>query len=182
MFDLTPVRENGLRLMDEFGRDHLGRSLQELGWRLQFDGAKRRLGLCKWKRRGRIVRILSLSRHFARQHGWDVMEDVVRHEIAHAIDYERRGKSLHDRTWEMLAEKVGADPTRILDSAELDDPESKYVGICPSCAAEHPFYRRVKRVHACPDCCRRHNGGQFSMRYRLLIVERESGRVIQRAA
>lgn len=168
--------------MDRLGREQLGLSLLELGWRIQFDRAKRRLGLCKWKKRGRIVRILSLSRYYAEQHGWSVMEDVVRHEIAHAVDYERRGMSLHDHVWKTIARQVGADPSRILEGAELDDPESKYVGVCPSCDAEQPFYRRVTRAHACPYCCRRYNGGRFSLRFKLLIVERESGRIIQRAA
>lgn len=168
--------------MENLGRGQLGRPLQEIGWHLQFDGAKRRLGLCKWKRRGRIVRMLSLSRHYARQLGWSVMEDVVRHEIAHAVDYEQRGKSLHDDVWKAIARQVGAGPTRIHEGAELCDPTSKYVGICPSCDRRHPFYRRVTRVHACPVCCRAFNDGRFSLRFRLLIVERETGRIIQRAA
>lgn len=168
--------------MDELGRDQLGSSLQDLGWHLQFDGAKRRLGLCKWKRRGRIVRILSLSRHYARQQGWPVMEDVVRHEIAHAVDYERRGRSLHDRVWKEIARQVGADPERIHGGAEFRDPHSKYVGICPACRTEHPFYRRVKRIHACPDCCRKYNDGRYSRLFRLRIVERATGRTIQQAA
>lgn len=168
--------------MAELGRRQLGRPLQEVGWRVEFDRAKRRLGLCKWKRRGRIVRILSLSRHYARQLGWNVMEDVVRHEIAHAVDYERRGTSLHDDVWKVIARDVGADPTRVHEVAELRDPTSKYVGICPACNSLHPFYRRVTRVHACPHCCRAFNDGRFSVRFRLLIVERETGRIIQRAA
>ena len=168
--------------MAALGRMELGQPLQALGWRIQFDGAKRRLGLCKWKKRGRVVRVLSLSRHYARQHGWAVMEDVVRHEVAHAIDYERRGKSRHDEVWKDIARSVGADPTRIYEGVELDDPDSKYVGICPSCDMRHPFYRHVSRVHACPYCCRRYNGGRFSLRFQLHIVERSTGRVIQRAA
>lgn len=182
MHDLIDIRKKAASLMDALGREQLGRSLRDLGWRIRFDRAKRRLGLCKWKRRGRPVRLLSLSRHFAARQGWNVMEDVVRHEIAHAIDYERRGRSLHDDVWKEIAEAVGADPTRIHEGVEVDDPHSKYVGICPSCETEHPFYRPVRRVHACPDCCRIHNGGRFAHRYRLRIVERATGRVIQTAA
>lgn len=104
------------------------------------------------------------------------MEDVVRHEIAHAIDFERRGASDHGPVWKDIARRVGADPTRLYEGQDIPDDASKYVGICPSCAKEHPFYRRVTRRYACPDCCRTHNRGRFSDRFLLCIIERETGR------
>lgn len=164
--------------MDELGRRHAGRSLQELGWTLKFDGAKRRLGICKWMRKGKQVRIISLSRHYALEGGWDVMEDVVRHEIAHALDFETRGKSDHGPSWQRIARRVGADPTRLYDGNDLAGPPSKYVGVCPHCGSEQPFYRRVKRSYACPNCCRTHAGGAYSERFRLRMIERATGREI----
>lgn len=104
------------------------------------------------------------------------MEDVVRHEIAHAIDYERRGRSDHGPVWKAIARRIGADPTRLYEGPDVPDHASKYVGICPSCTREHPFYRRVTRRHACPDCCRAKNGGRFTHRFLLRILERETGR------
>ena len=64
--------------MDELGQENLGASLQELGWAFRFDRAKRRLGACK----GGKAKVISLSRYYVQEKGWEVMEDVARHEIA----------------------------------------------------------------------------------------------------
>ena len=107
------------------------------------------------------------------------MEDVVRHEIAHAVDFERRGQSDHGPRWQALARKMGADPTRLYDGDDLVAPPSKYVGICPHCGAEQPFYRRVKRAYACPACCRKYARGTYAERFRLRMIERATGREVQ---
>lgn len=176
MYDLTDIRARTRSLMESLGQVELGRSLLDIGWTLRFDRARRRLGICRWEHRGRTVRVISLSKFYAEQGGWAVMEDVARHEIAHAIDYETRGRSDHGRIWKAIARRVGADPTRLYDGPDVPDTGSKYVGICPSCEKEHPFYRRISRVHACPECCRRCNGGRFTRRFILRIIERETGR------
>ncbi len=172
---LAVIRLRSNRLMTVLGEQSLGRSLQALGWTIQFDRARRRLGVCRWEQFGRRVRVISLSRYYATRVDWSQMEDVVRHEIAHAIDFETRGTSDHGPIWMAIARRVGADPTRLYDGPDVPDAGSKYVGLCPSCEKEHPFYRRVSRVHACPDCCAEHNGGRFAARFRLRIVERETG-------
>ena len=175
MHDLTEIRARARFLMSHLGERLVGRSLLDLGWTFRFDRARRRLGICRWEQRGRRVRVISLSRFYAEEGGWAIMEDVVKHEIAHAIDYERRGASDHGRVWKAIARQVGADPTRLYEGPDVPDHDSKYVGICSVCMREHPFYRRVKRKHACPDCCRAHNRGRFSNRFLLRIFERESG-------
>lgn len=176
MHDLTEIRAKARTLMSSLGEAQLGRSLLSLGWTIRFDRARRRLGICRWERRGRRARVISLSRFYAAEGGWAIMEDVVRHEIAHAIDYETRGTSDHGPIWKAIARRVGADPTRLYEGPDVPDDASKYVGICATCEKEHPFYRRVSRRHACPDCCRDHNRGRFSHRFLLRIVERETGR------
>lgn len=162
--------------MASLGEQHLGKRLQEIGWTFQFDRARRRLGICRWERAGRRVRVISLSRFYAGRMGWAEMEDVVRHEVAHAIDFETRGKSDHGPVWKAIACKVGADPTRLYEGPLVPDRGSKYVGVCPACEMEHPFYRLVIRVHACPECCRARNRGRFASRFALRIIERDTGR------
>lgn len=176
MHDLTEIRAKARTLMSSLGEAQLGRSLLSLGWTIRFDRARRRLGICRWEQNGRRARIISISRFYAAEGGWAMMEDVVRHEIAHAIDYETRGESDHGPVWKAIARRVGADPTRLYEGPDVPDDASKYVGICPSCEKEHPFYRRVSRRHACPDCCRSHNRGRFTHRFLLRILERETGR------
>lgn len=177
-YDLDEIRNRAIELMDEIGTRLTGKSLQSMGWTFRFDGARRRLGICRWRKAGRTVKVISVSRYYARVEGWEVMEDVVRHEIAHALDYEIRGKSNHDRRWQALARLTGADPTRLYEGPALNDTSSKYVGVCPVCGHEQPFYRRVRRLYACPVCCRKHSDGRFTKRFKLVIVERATGKVI----
>lgn len=174
--DLDDIRRRALILMDELGTELAGRSLRSLGWTFQFDRARRRLGMCKWKRKGVLVKVLSLSRHYALHGGWEIMEDVVRHEIAHALDYEIRGRSDHGPRWRCIALLTQADPTRLYEGGIFEDNTSKYVGTCPECGREQSFYRRIKRSYGCPECCRAFNSGRYSPRFKLRIVERASGR------
>ena len=165
--------------MHDLGRQHLGTSLAARGWAFQFDRAKRRLGSCQWKKDG-TGKVITLSKHFSVLNGWSVMEDVARHEIAHALDYETRGRSDHGPAWRRWARLCGADPTRLYEGDDVVRvTESKYVGICPSCGKEHPYHRRLRRAHACADCCRRHAGGRYDARFRLRLVERASGREVR---
>ena len=50
MHDLDVIATSAKALMEDLGREHLGRPLQDLGWSFRFDGARRRLGLCLWKK------------------------------------------------------------------------------------------------------------------------------------
>ena len=161
--------------MDELGQENLGASLQELGWAFRFDRAKRRLGACK----GGKTKVISLSRYYVQEKGWEVMEDVARHEIAHALDYETRGCSDHSNAWKRWARRCGADPTRLYQGEPLTPEASKYVGTCPSCGNEYPYHRRLRRSHACVACCRQYADGRYDARFCLTVSERVSGRVME---
>jgi predicted SprT family Zn-dependent metalloprotease len=160
--------------MDALGRQHAGVTLEELGWTFAFDRARTRLGLCTW-RRGRLrMKRISLSRPLSERLGWDVMEDVVRHEIAHALDYEERGRSAHDARWKAWAVRCGADPTATYDGPLGDDPRSPLVGECPSteCAYRRPLYRVPLRVPICGECRRQ------GLTRPLSVFVRDSGRPV----
>lgn len=173
--DLTIIERRALALMRKLGEQHLDRSLQDLGWRFQFDRARRRLGLCEWQTHPVSKKVISLSRFLASSGGWLLMEDVVRHEIAHALDFETRGRSAHDRVWKRWARLCGADPTRTYDGELGDDPSSPFVGQCleASCAYVRPFYRSVTAAYYCPRC----NG--VGTRTFLRIRERSTGRIVR---
>jgi hypothetical protein len=161
--------------MHDLGREHLGRPLEELGWSFRFDAARRRLGLCRWKVAPRAVKTISLSRYIAAREGWALMEDVARHEIAHALDFETRGRSGHDGVWQTWAVRCGADPTRIYEGLLADDPTSPYLGRClmPGCTYTRPFYREVTSAYLCAPC---KGDGTHSF---LRIEERRSGHVLR---
>ena len=162
-------------LMDALGTKHAGRPLADLGWTFRRDRARRRLGLCTWQRAGKPVKTISLSRPLADALGWPVMEDVARHEIAHALDYETRGRSAHDATWKAWARRCGADPTAAYDGPLPPDTASRLAAACPACGYERAFHRMPTRAYLCPTCAR----APVPARVFLRITERATGRVVR---
>lgn len=92
--------------------------------------------------------------------------DVVRHETAHAIDFEIRNKSNHDRIWKHIARTVGADPTRTVDTISTDPSVYKYTAVCPN-GCKSGVSRKWKNRKSCGKC---HPLG-FSERYELKLVQ-----------
>ena len=174
MTDGGDIEARTLALMDLLGREHAGCPLADLGWTFRWDRARRRLGLCTWKRAGRLVKTVSLSRPLAESLGWAVMEDVARHEIAHALDFETRGRSAHDAAWKAWARRCGSDPTAAYDGPIPDDDSSRLVASCPACGFERAFHRTPTRAYLCPTCARARPARVF-----LRVVERVSGRVVR---
>lgn len=99
--------------------------------------------------------IIFLSRYHILYGAWNDMENTIRHEIAHAIDFMERGHSAHDEVWKRIAEKVGAIPKASTESENnaLELPH-KYEFCCPECDFRIPRYRRPRKhlVHLCPEC------------------------------
>ncbi|NNE35423.1 MAG: hypothetical protein HKN13_09310 [Rhodothermales bacterium] len=180
-YDLDEISILVEDLMDELGTRLIGTSLGELGWRFRFDRAKTRLGCCTWSTGSPQVKNLSISRHFAELYGWKMMEDVARHEIAHAIDVETRGKTDHSRTWKRWARKCGADPTRLYEGDEIKVLKPKFLGICSACGTEYPYYRKPKRAIACASCCKRFNRGKYSEQFRVVLYDADTFTGVQLA-
>lgn len=122
-------------------------NLLDEGWEIIYDNAKTRLGSCKWPNRQ-----ISLSTHYLHL---PEIENTLRHEMAHAFDYELRGKSDHSRTWKMWAVRCGAIPERL--SNVKHEPRYKYTATCPSCGYKTGFYRKPKRKYSCHRCDKNYN-------------------------
>ena len=163
----TETRALALQLFDELGRELLGEPLQARGWTFGFDRARRRLGVCRIKDKR-----ITLSSHLTRTLPLADVEDTIRHEIAHAIDAERRGRSNHDRTWKALARVCGATPGRCYSGDVPDDPTAPYAGTCSACAGSRDLYRQPVRAHLCPTCSR--PGRPAYLR----VTHRPTGRVV----
>ena len=167
MPSLADTQTLACRLMDTLGRELLGATLGARGWTFGFDRARRRLGACHPARRQ-----ITLSRPLAQTLSLAEIEDTIRHEIAHAVDVERRGRTAHDAVWKRLAAACGAAPERCARVALPADPSSRYRAACPSCGAAHAFHREPVHPKRCAPCAR---AGRPSF---LRIDERETGRVI----
>jgi hypothetical protein len=168
--DLDEIAARSRRLMTELGVVLRGRPLEATGWEFAFDRARTRLGCCSWERGSGGKKLISISRPFSEAHGWALMEDVVRHEIAHALDVDARRTTDHGPQWKAWARRCGADTSRLYEAtAEIRLPP-KYVGVCPSCGDRIEYYRRPRRPGACAACCKKYSRGKYDKRFRLVVM------------
>lgn len=136
----------GMDLRDAFALaedllDHHG-----LGaWSVQYDGAKRRAGICRFG-----PKVIGLSAPLTALHSDADVRDTVLHEIAHALAGPRHG---HDATWREIASRIGCSGERCV-SEGAPTVEPAWLGVC---AAGHTTgrHRRPERVLTCARCCPR---------------------------
>jgi predicted SprT family Zn-dependent metalloprotease len=156
--------------------------LPSLGWDMGYNSRKQSLGIISYRgKRNYTTREVTLhdkmvyiSKVLLSQNLDKAadFEDTIRHEIAHAIDVEIRGKSYHDNHWKMICRELGADDTR-LHEGFLNKPKGKYTLTCPNpdCDVVNERYRKVKRVPACGKCCKKYSGGNFDPKYRFEVTQ-----------
>jgi predicted SprT family Zn-dependent metalloprotease len=132
--DLPRIEALALRLMVQHGLGH---------WAFGFDRARTRLGSCQYIRNvltgATRDHKITLTRYIASAPTWQI-RDTILHEIAHAIDVERRGTSDHGPTWKAICREIGADPSRTAD-CEIEAP-AKWTLRCTKCGHE----RKVARL------------------------------------
>jgi len=158
-------------------------NLRELGWKIDYNNAKRSAGICQWswkvnplgnrepqtKRVKISMYLLTQNLEEGKASEW---EETIRHELAHAVDVEFRNKSNHDRIWTAIAKEMLSSGRVTFTSDDLkDDKESKYTLICDGCGVEKKSHKKKKRLSACGKCCREHNGGRYSLDYVLRQVQ-----------
>ena len=131
------------------------------GWNISFSRSKRHLGYCRCREK-----TISISRAYMESNPYPVMRDTLLHEVAHAVQYIKTGKTNHGKEWKQIAEQVGCMPKRCADLNEVNIPKGRYLGICPSCGKETNFYRKIKRVYSCNECSKK-----FDPRYALKIIK-----------
>lgn len=128
-------------LMQKYG-------IWELGWRFQWDSARRRAGCCKYR-----YKQITLSRHYVTLNIESRLGDIIDtilHEIAHAL----APKHNHDDVWKMRCVEIGANPKRCYDTAIVAMPKGRLVASCPSCGRKFRRHKQIKRraFAYCPSC------------------------------
>ena len=113
-------------------------------WTFDFDYAKRRFGLCNYSESK-----ITLSRYLVEHHNMDEIEQVLLHEIAHAICGKRAG---HGKRWLATAKKLGYRNEK-MSGDEIAEVTANYLGICPN-GHEHYRFRKPKRRLSCAKCSR----------------------------
>ena len=131
--DLTEARRVATSLMARHGLS---------GWRLVFDNAKTRAGVCRFDSKQ-----IGLSRPLIGLYEAGQVTETVLHEIAHALAGPRHG---HDRVWRVIARRIGCSGERCMppDAPRVDGP---WVGLCPA-GHRTTAHRRPIRVKSCRAC------------------------------
>lgn len=109
-------------------------------WRIIYDHARRRAGLCNF-----TTRTISLSRHYARHAPLDHIKDTILHEIAHALVGPRHG---HNAVWRQKAREIGCSAMRCHN---LTFSQARWMMVCPDgCFAVERHRRKSGLV--CATC------------------------------
>jgi predicted SprT family Zn-dependent metalloprotease len=122
--------------------EHLLRTHGLSDWTVQYDGAKKRAGVCKFG-----PKVLGLSAPLTVLHSEDEVRDTILHEIAHALVGPRHG---HDETWRATARRIGCSGLTCV-SPDAPRVEPAWLGVCPSGHATGR-HRRPERVMTCSQC------------------------------
>lgn len=99
--------------------------LIDLGWKPEFDEAKRRFGVCK-----PAEKIISISRPLALLNPEVEVLDTILHEIAHALAWEKHGNCGHDDRWKSICVEIGARPDRCYED-DIIEPNAPWL-LCHS--------------------------------------------------
>lgn len=146
-------------------------SAKSIGYRFEFDNAKRSFGRCFY-----IEKKITLSLPLCSENLDKVdsrIYNTILHEIAHALSVHIYGIKIgkgHGSQWKSIAKQIGCDGKRCFESASVNVPKGKYSLICDNCGYESQKHRRVTRSYACSKCCDEHNGGKFTEKYKLRLV------------
>lgn len=107
------------------------------------------------------------------------LETTLRHELAHLLASWRafpRRVPPHGGQWRDACDALGipgeARCHRLAWKRREVRRQWRYR--CPSCQAYFDRVRRFRQQVACARCCREHNGGKFSPRYRLALERLET--------
>lgn len=98
---------------------------------------------------------------------------TLKHELAHLVAYARSGRrkiAPHGAEWRTACIDLGIPGESVRHTLPLSPRKMlrKYAYTCPACSALIHRVRPIKRPSACHNCCRRHNGGRYHQRYRLI--------------
>lgn len=116
-------------------------------WEFVFDSAKQRAGLCNYSDHK-----ISLSKYIVEYHSVDQSEQVILHEIAHAL----AGKSAgHGPNWKSVAKSLGYRAEKFTGK-EIAEQTAKWVGECRN-GHRHYRFKSPKAKLSCLYCGRGFN-------------------------
>jgi len=142
------------------------------GWKFEFNDRKAALGLCSYRNR-----TIYLSTFFINQGSREMKMwvNTMVHEIAHAFSGTVFNSHGHSNLWRNMFISFGGNGNRCSGDTEfgnlIENPVSKYTLVCDNCGTQKPSHRIKKRASACSKCCKKYNGGRYSVKYKLRQVQ-----------
>jgi len=110
-----------------------------------------------------------------REHGFSEIDRTLRHELAHLLAQFRAGRRRilpHGPEWRAACHDLGIGDEKRCHNLPFPMSEvvRRFIYRCPHCLTNFARVRRIKRAVACLACCRAHNRGKFSAKFRLQLV------------
>ena len=121
------------------------------------------------------AKLISLNPRLCDHHAPEI-ERTLRHELAHLLAQFRAGRRRilpRGPEWREACRDLGITNERRCH--ELPFPvrnlAPRYLYQCPHCRRNFPRVRQLRRAVACYACCRAHNHGRFTARFRLQLLQ-----------
>jgi predicted SprT family Zn-dependent metalloprotease len=127
--DLKQLTETAARLLAEH---------RLAGWTFGLSDAKRRLGVCKYRKKR-----IEIGEYYARNNPDDAVLDTLLHEVAHALAGPEAG---HGPAWQAVAARIGATPRACDDSPDTVVQPGDWRTTCPACNRTHHRYKRPRAL------------------------------------
>jgi len=142
-----------------------------LGYRFEFNNKKRAFGTCHYLSKKISLSLPLCSENLDKIH--TRIKNTILHELAHAFCVHvygiKHGRG-HGSNWRSIAIQIGNDGKRCFETETVNLPKSKYTLICDTCGRQTPKHRKTNLMYACGTCCKNHNGGKYSEKYKLRLV------------
>jgi len=138
-------------LLEEYGLD-------QQGWTFDWHSLKKVAGRCNY-----VARLITLSHSYASHNDERLVENTLRHEVAHALVGPGQH---HNQVWKRKALEVGCTAERCV-SSETVYPMAKYTLSCSTCGKTYQFHRRPAGAKGCGVCSPR----RFDPRFVLTVTQ-----------
>ena len=125
--NLQQAKKLAIEQMDKHG-------LLDLGWSFEYDNAKRRFGVCRYR-----PKVIGLSMPLVSANDEDRVMDTILHEIAHALVGSGHG---HNNVWKAKCSEIGAKPERCYTQEDTNTIAGKYKAVCGGCGRVHSRHKR----------------------------------------
>lgn len=166
--ELNSIRQLTLRLMREHGLSD---------WTFKWGDFVGALAKCNYR-----YKYIVLSRQMTKhESNFNRIKNTILHEIAHAIDFNERGKkSGHDERWQEISKSIGCTGAVCGDTSGIDKEQFfKWIGTCPSCDKKYFFEIKPKNDISCSRCYPKYNPDyKLDLEFNRRLVTWESFRVI----